>query len=61
MSTLEEVRSAEKAMRDAEKTLRAYRARPASEQDGTVLHQLAADMKGTTQDYVSLVLMINEE
>jgi hypothetical protein len=59
MATFDEVRTAEKSMREAEKALRAYRESASSEQDANLHDKLAADLKAAADEYVSLVLLMN--
>jgi hypothetical protein len=59
MATFDEVRTAEKAMRAADKALRTYLEKPACEQDVNVHDELAADLKVATHKYVNLVLLMN--
>jgi hypothetical protein len=59
MATFDEVRTAEKSMRAAEKALRDYLDSPSCKQDANLHDQLAADLKAATTKYVNLVLLMN--
>jgi hypothetical protein len=59
MATFDEVRTAEKAMRAADKALRAYLEKRACEQGINLHDELAADLKVATHKYVDLVLLMN--
>ena len=61
MSTLEEVRIAERAMREADKTLRRYRKRAASEQNETLHRQLTATLRAATSYYLNLVRLLSDK
>lgn len=57
MSTLEDIKTAEITMREAEAALRSYRKMPAA--DEALIRQLAAELKSATQKYVNLVLSMS--
>jgi hypothetical protein len=56
MSTLAEVRAAERSMREAQEAVRAYTERQAKAPDFDLHRQLAAELKAATDLYVQAVL-----
>jgi hypothetical protein len=61
MSSLAEVKAAERSMREAQDSLRAYTERQAKEADFNLHRQLAAELKAATDLYLQAVLDLNSK
>lgn len=61
MSTMEQVKAAEHAMRVAQRALMAYTETPSEQQDRDLHHRLAVEAKKAAEDYVKTALALDLE
>jgi hypothetical protein len=61
MSTMEQVKAAERAMREARLAFVAYTERPSDQQDRDVHRRLAAEAKIAEETYVTTTLALDSE
>jgi hypothetical protein len=61
MSTMEQVRAAERVMREAQRALLAYGERPSDQQDRDLLRQLSVEAKRAAEDYVKMALALDSQ
>ncbi len=61
MSTIEQLKAAEQAMREARRVLMAYAERPSEQQDEDMYRRLAAEAKIAEKTYVTTALGLDAE
>ncbi|MGA7379669.1 MAG: hypothetical protein WBX03_02360 [Terriglobales bacterium] len=59
MATIEEVRTAEKAMKEAQEALRAYTERQSVAPDRSLHRHLAAELSTATENYLKAIFELN--
>ncbi|MGA7381652.1 MAG: hypothetical protein WBX03_12450 [Terriglobales bacterium] len=59
MATIEEVRTAEKAMKEAQEALRAYTERQSVAPDRGLHRHLAAELSRATENYLKAIFELN--
>jgi hypothetical protein len=61
MSTMEQVKAAERVMREAQRALVAYAERPSDQQDWELHRRLTDEAKRATETYVTMALALDSE
>jgi len=61
MSTMEQLKAAEQAMREARRVLMAYAEKPSEQQDGDMYRRLAAEARVAQETYVKTALALVAE
>ena len=61
MSTMEQVKAAERVMREAQRALVAYAERPSDQQDWELRRRLTDEAKRATETYVTMALALDSE
>jgi hypothetical protein len=61
MSTMEQVRAAERVMREAQRALLAYAERPPDQQDQDFRRRLAVEAKKAAEDYIQKALALDSK
>jgi hypothetical protein len=61
MSSMEQVRAAERVMREAQRALQEYAERPSDQQNRELHRRLTAEARRATETYVTTVLALDAE
>ena len=61
MSTMEQVRAAERVMREAQRSLLAYAERPSDQQDRGLHRRLAVEAQRAAEDYIKTALALDSQ